>query len=104
MSNVQVEYGELPKYSRIWDENAAKVQQISEESHALGYYDLAGVFATFVRAYNQACDEVSQVCADGSRQMQRIAEALMASYNGYVKTEQDNIQASRTIVSELQEP
>jgi hypothetical protein len=104
MSNVQVEYGELPKYSRMWDENAARVQQISEEGSALEYRWEPGILASFVRAYNQACEEVSQLCGDGCRQIQRISQALMAAYNGYVKTEQDNIQASRTIVTELREP
>jgi hypothetical protein len=102
--DVQVGYGQLPQKAQQWDENAAMVKHISEEGSALGYHWEPGILASFVRAYNQACEEVSQVCGDGCRQMQRIAQALMASYNGYVKTEQDNIQQSRTLVTELPEP
>jgi hypothetical protein len=102
--SIQVEYDELPKYARIWDENASRVKQISEESLALGYFNVAGIFASFVDAYNQACEEVSHVCGQGYVQMDRIAQAMMSAYDGYVKTEAENTQLSRTIVSELQEP
>jgi septation ring formation regulator EzrA len=104
MPDIQVYYDQLPKYARYWDENASTVGQISEESRTLEYRNVPGIFSGFVGAYNQACEEVSQVCGQGCVQMQRIAQALMSAYNGYVKTEAENYQLSRTVVSELREP
>lgn len=101
---IQVEYDQLPKYARYWDEDASVVRGISEVSGRLEYRDNPGLFSSFVGAYNAACGEVSRLCGDGYVQMQLIAEALMSAFNTYVKTESENYERSRTIISELPEP
>jgi hypothetical protein len=101
---IQVDYGQLPKYARYWDEEASVVRGISEVSGRLEYRDIPGLFADFVGAYNTACGEVSRLCGDGCVQMQLIADGLMSAFNTYVKTESENYERSRTISSELREP
>lgn len=90
--DIQVDIPKLPALAKGWDQQAADTGQISSQAGRLTYRDEPGIFADFVRPYNAVTMRVSQLCAQGNTQMQNIADAIMASYNNYVRTEAQNTQ------------
>jgi hypothetical protein len=92
---IQVYIDQLPRIAQGWDQVATDLARVSRESSDLVYRDFAGIFATYVSCYNAVSAEVSRLCGQGSTQMMKIAQALMASYTNYVDTEAQNTQLSQ---------
>ena len=86
----------LNSQAQFWD-GCSQMMGIYSLETAAEYTGHPGIFGSVIGPYNQVCREVAQWCAQGQKQMQDIADALVTTVANYRDSESANTQLSSGI-------